>query len=66
MRILEGRVAIIGRMQKLDKAELVIKGWLIHYNYFRKRKKFKGQTPAQAAGAKGPYEGWYDVVAQVP
>ena len=42
-------------------AQLVMDGWVIHYNYFRPHESLKDKTPAEAARISQPLANWEDV-----
>jgi len=37
-------------LDSMEKTELLLKGWFVHYNFLRPHSSLKGKTPAQAAG----------------
>ncbi|TQD24977.1 IS6 family transposase [Methanolobus vulcani] len=37
-------------LDSMEKTELLLKGWFVHYNFLRPHSTLKGKTPAQAAG----------------
>jgi len=63
---LKQRTKVMRGMKNPATAEIVLGGWLIHYNYFRPHESL-GQTPGEAARTTFPYKSWKDVVlAGVP
>lgn len=59
---LKARAAILAGLGSARTAELVLQGWMIHYNYFRPHPAFDGRTPAVVAGVRSRFSGWADVV----
>jgi hypothetical protein len=59
---LKDRTAILSGLGSVRTAQLVLQGWMIHYNYFRPHPAFDGRTPASMAGVKGRFSSWADVV----
>ncbi len=66
---LKDRVKVLRGFKTLDTAELIMDGFLVHYNFFRPHMSLKdlppkGQdkTPAEVAGIKSPYKTWTDFV----
>ena len=48
--ILKERNSIIQSLKDKDTAELILSGWVVHYNYFRPHEMLSGKTPAKKAG----------------
>ena len=59
---LRDRAATLVGLGSARTAALVLKGWTVHYNYFRPHPGFGGRTPAAVAGVRGRFESWADVV----
>jgi transposase-like protein len=59
--ILKDRTAIMRGMKQITTAQILLDGWLIHYNFFRPHDSLKGKTPAEAAGIKF-YKNWEAIV----
>jgi putative transposase len=59
---IKDRTKIMRGLGNRDTAQLVMDGWEVHYNFFRPHMGLGGQTPAQAAKIKSPFESWADVV----
>jgi putative transposase len=59
---LKDRTKVMRGLKKQDTAELLLDGWLIHYNFFRPHESLKDRTPAQKAGIKFPYNDWLGIV----
>ena len=45
-----------------ETAQLILDGWLIHYNYFRPHEGLDGKTPAEKSNVQLPFKNWLDVV----
>jgi hypothetical protein len=43
-----------------------LKGWVIHYNYFRPHLSLNDRTPAQVAGIKFVYANWKELIEKQP
>jgi hypothetical protein len=43
-----------------------LKGWVIHYNFFRPHLSLHDKTPAQVAGIKFPYANWKELIEKQP
>jgi transposase-like protein len=56
------RTKVMRGLHSKETAQLVMDGWLIHYNFFRPHQSLKGKTPGEVAGAEIPFTGWQDVV----
>ncbi|MBM2824759.1 MAG: Integrase catalytic protein [Dehalococcoidales bacterium] len=59
------RTKIIRGFKSYDTAELLMDGFLIHYNFFRPHMSLNGRTPAEVAGIKLPIKNWTDLVRKV-
>ncbi|MDD5093942.1 MAG: DDE-type integrase/transposase/recombinase [Dehalococcoidia bacterium] len=59
---LKERNKVVRGMKNLDKAYLMLEGWLVYYNYLRPHEYLKGKTPAEKAGINFPYHNWADIV----
>jgi len=56
------RTKVLRGLKTKETADEYLKGWLVHYNYFRNHESLNDRTPAQVAGVKFPYQNWLDVV----
>jgi hypothetical protein len=43
-----------------------LKGWVIHYNFFRPHLSLNDKTAAQMAGIKFPYTNWKELIEKQP
>ena len=59
---LKTRNKILHGLKRLKIAELVMDGWLVHYNFFRTHEALKYDTPASVAKIDFPYKNWLDIV----
>jgi transposase-like protein len=59
---LKDRNRVMRDFRKPETANLIIEGWLIHYNYFRPNAALNNRTPAEAAGIRFIYGKWLDVL----
>jgi len=59
---LKDRTKIMRGLKTKDSAQLLLDGWLIHYNYFRPHEGLDGKTPAEKAKVQLPFKNWLDVV----
>lgn len=59
---LKTRNRIMRGLKKREAAELIMDGWLVHYNFFRPHEALKYSTPASIAKIEFPYRNWLDVV----
>ena len=55
------RSTIFLRLGTRNMRRVIMKGWLVHHNFFRANENLGGRTPAEAAGAQSPFRGWEDV-----
>jgi transposase-like protein len=59
---LKDRTKIMRGLKTKETAQLILDGWLIHYNYFRGHEGLDGKTPAEKARVQLPFKNWLDVV----
>ncbi len=62
--VLKTRNNIIKSLKRRKTSELIIDGWLVHYNFFRPHESLRYSTPAAMAGIDFPYRNWLDVVTK--
>ena len=55
---LKDRIKILRGFKSLDNAELILEGFVIHYNFFRPHITLDNTTPAQEAGVDLPFDTW--------
>jgi transposase-like protein len=60
---LKDRTRVMRGMKTPQSANLILQGWLIHYNYFRPHEGIGDRTPAQVAGIKPSFTNWAHIVA---
>ncbi len=56
------RTKVMRGFKRSETALLILRGFLVNYNYFRPHMGLKGETPAEVAGVQRPFENWLDVV----
>jgi transposase-like protein len=61
---LKDRTKVMRGLKKYATANLLMDGWLVHYNFFRPHETLGDLTPAQKAGIKFPFKNWMDVVSR--
>jgi len=62
---LKDRTKVMRGMRKVKTAQILLNGWLVHYNFFRPHEGLDNRTPAEKAGIKFPYKDWMDVARGV-
>ena len=63
---LKARTKVMRGLKKRESAQLLLDGWLVHYNFFRPHESLKHKTPAEYAGIKSPFRNWLDIVKSPP
>jgi transposase-like protein len=63
-RFTNARNKIIRGLRRWRNIQLILDGWLVHYNYFSPQEALRGNTPAEAAGANFWYQNWYEAVTK--
>jgi hypothetical protein len=58
---LKTRTRVMRGLKKRESAQLILDGWLVHYNYFRPHMSLGDKTPAEKAGITSGYHNWADV-----
>ncbi len=58
------RTKVLRGFKTLDTADLILEGFLCHYNYFRPHMSLGNKTPAEVAGVKIPFKTWTDFVGR--
>lgn len=61
---LKSRTKVMRGLHTVDSAKQYLKGWLVHYNYFRPHMSLKDRTPASVAGVSFPFHNWKEIVEQ--
>lgn len=59
---LKDRTKVLRGFKTLDTAELILDGFLIHYNFFRPHMTLSNKTPAEVANIKPPARNWTELV----
>jgi transposase-like protein len=59
------RTKVIWGFKTPETADLIIQGFMIHYNFFRPHLSLKNRTPAEAAQIKSPFRNWIELVRKV-
>jgi transposase-like protein len=59
---LKDRTKVMRGLKRQETAEMLMDGWLVHYNFFRPHESLKDHTPAEKASIKFPLQNWLDVV----
>jgi len=59
---LKARTKVMRGLKDIETAKLILRGWLIHYNYFRPHESIDYLTPSQKAGIFAKDNNWLDVV----
>lgn len=60
--ILKQRTKVMRGLKDIESAKLIMRGWLVHYNYFRPHESIDDLTPSQKAGIFSKTKNWLDVV----
>jgi transposase-like protein len=59
---LKDRAKVMLHLKKEEHAQLILDGWLVHYNYFRRQKTLLDRTPAELAKADFKFRKWPELV----
>ena len=43
------RDIVLSRLRKKEHLQIIVDGWIVHYNYFKKHELLNGRTPAKKA-----------------
>jgi transposase-like protein len=62
--ILRARNKVLSRLKLEVNAQMVLDGWLVHYNYFSIQEALNGRTPAGVARSTFKFHSWLDLVCQ--
>lgn len=63
---LKERTKVMRGLKTLESMKAFLKGWAIHYNYFRPHLSLHDRTPAQVASINFPYANWKDLIEKQP
>jgi transposase-like protein len=58
------RTKIMSRLRNKEHAQIILDGWLVHYNYFRLQDALHSRTPGDLAKADFKYHSWTDLVVR--
>lgn len=58
---LKARTKVMRGMKSKESAQVILDGFLVHYNFFRIHESLGGKTPGEKAGIVLPYKNWADV-----
>lgn len=63
---LKERTKVMRGLKTLESMNDFLKGWVIHYNFFRPHISLDDRTPAQMAGIDFPYHNWKELIEKQP
>ena len=63
---LKERLKVLRGFKDIDTAELILDGFIIHYNFFRPHITLKNTTPVQEAGIDLPFDNWEGLLRYLP
>ena len=63
---LKERTKVMRGLKTLESMNDFLKGWVIHYNYFRPHLSLNDRTPAQVANIDFPYQNWKELIEKQP
>ena len=61
---IKDRAKVMLHLKKEDHSQLILDGWLVHYNYFRMQKALNNRTPADIAKSSFKVHSWSELVNQ--
>jgi putative transposase len=59
---LKQRTKVMRGLKDIESAKLIMRAWLVHYNFFRPHEGIDNFTPSQKAGIISKQRNWLDVV----
>jgi transposase-like protein len=59
---LKARNKVLSRLKNEAHAQMVLDGWLVHYNYFSIQEALNGRTPADVARSNFQFHNWLDLI----
>lgn len=59
---LKQRTKVMRGLKDIESAKLIMRAWLVHYNFFRPHESIDDLTPSQKAGIFSKTKNWLDVV----
>lgn len=63
---LKERTKVMRGLKTFESMRDFLKGWVIHYNYFRPHLSLNDRTPAEVAGIDFPYKNWKELIEKQP
>ena len=63
---LKERTKVMRGLKTFKSMQDFLKGWAIHYNFFRPHLSLHDKTPAQMAGIDFPYHNWKELIEKQP
>ncbi len=63
---LKERTKVMRGLKTIESMNEFLKGWVIHYNFFRPHISLNDKTPAQVAGVNFPYANWKELIEKQP
>jgi len=63
---LKERTKVMRGLKTFESMKEFLKGWVIHYNYFRPHLSLNDKTPAQVASIDFPYANWKELIEKQP
>jgi putative transposase len=63
---LKERTKVMRGLKTWESMDEFLKGWVIHYNFFRPHLSLDDKTPAQKAGINFPYHNWKELIENQP
>lgn len=58
------REKVMRGLKSQETGQMIMDGWMLHYNYFKPHESLKGKTPAEKAGIDAPLKDW-EMVARL-
>ena len=55
------REKVMRGLKSQETGQLIMDGWMLHYNHFKPHESLKGRTPAREAGIESPLTDWEEV-----
>jgi len=63
---LKERTKVMRGLKTFESMNEFLKGWVIHYNFFRPHLSLQDKTPAKVAGINFPYANWKELIEKQP
>jgi transposase-like protein len=61
---IKARGKVLSRLKNNAHAQIVLDGWLVHYNFFSIQEALNGRTPAEVARSNFKFHTWLDLICQ--